>query len=93
MSIPDPVIWKQVLQVVGTEQQVAIPAGAKVIHVEAQHNIPTFWYTCTATNPTEMRKFILVQTGGSMPRDFEYVGTVMLDDIGEVLHLYGEIHA
>jgi hypothetical protein len=93
MSIPDPVIWKQVLQVVGTVQQVAMPVGAKVIHIEAQHNKPTIWFTCIVTNPTEMRKFVLVQTGGSMPCDFEYVGTAILDDINEVLHLYEEIHA
>lgn len=92
MSTPDPVIWKQRLQVVGTVQQVAMPTGAKVIHVAEQNDEPVIWYTCIITNPTEMRKFVLVPTGGSTPRDFEYVGTVILDGIAEVLHLYEETY-
>jgi hypothetical protein len=90
MSEPDPVIWKQTLQTVGTVQQVAMPSGAEIIHVAAQHNEPTIWFTCVVTNPTVMRKFVLVPTGGSMPRDFQYVGTVLMDLGMLVLHLYEE---
>ena len=67
--------------------EIAMPTGAKILHVGAQRNWPCIWAMIDPAEPYEIRKFIGVPTGGECP-DHGHVGTVLLHEDTFVLHIF-----
>lgn len=69
-------------------QTIKAPSGAKILHVEAQHEHPTIWFECEPDNPNEPTDIELVPTGGIVPEGYDYLGTCLLSRGNLVLHVY-----
>lgn len=67
-------VWKTRI-VLNDEMRVTLPVGAKVIHVDSQHDQPCIWFLCDPSAPGELRKFLLTGTGH------------MRDDLGGAKHI------
>ncbi len=79
-------IWKYTLG--GHETTIGLPAGAKVLTVQIQHDMPTLWVHVDPTNRNEDRVFIGVGTGHTMPdANYRYISTVQ-DGAGFVWHFF-----
>jgi hypothetical protein len=73
--------------------ELALPAGAEILSVQAQANMPVVWALVDPEAPVKFRKFLLLNTGGIMPEnmDYKYLGTYQLNGGGLVFHLFEKI--
>lgn len=62
------------------QQRIALPEGARILHVNAQNDRPTLWYQCDTAAEIETKTIHLVGTGHAAPETDEarYLGTVLL---------------
>lgn len=70
-----------------------MPAGSMPVHVEAQHDIPTIWFTVPDTDrPLREWRVALVGTGHPVPenagRPLQYVGTSSHQGGHLILHVF-----
>lgn len=65
-----------------------VRAGARVLCVTTQDNVPTIWFEVEPDAPVECREFVGVPTGGQIEPDAEYVGTAHGIDGWVVFHIY-----
>lgn len=72
------VIWKQVLQIEGT-QDVPLPVGAEFLSVQNQRDEICFWYKCDPAAEKKMHRFFIAGTGHQLPHtEGQYMGTVQV---------------
>jgi hypothetical protein len=84
-------IWKYPLN--GTDARLAIPGGAKILHVDQQADVPTLWAEVDPASPTVSRTFRVIGTGQPFPDDWpddrwDYLGTAIVMSDRIVLHVY-----
>jgi len=79
-------IWKYPLD--GTQIDLQMPVGTRILHVSEQHGGPTFWALVDTDASLEMRSFRLYATGEPMANPVQYVGTVLLSGGAYVFHLF-----
>lgn len=63
----------------------AMPAGARIVHVGQQHGVPTVWALVDPAAPRVARRVEVVGTGYKFAAG-EYVGTVLMPN-GLVWHV------
>ena len=71
-------------------EMIEMPAGAAVLTVQAQRNIPCLWVRVDPNKPKIKRCFITYGTGFNLNDGpaRHYVGTYQLDDGAFVFHVY-----
>jgi hypothetical protein len=67
--------WKYQLQMQGGPQEILMPTGAKVVHVDMQRNLVTLWCECDPGAEMEGRSFRIVPTGGVAGVKEHHLGT------------------
>ena len=81
-------IWKWTLDLTDV-QTVEVPAGAKLLSAQVQHDEPQLWALCDENAPKEPRKIALYGTGNPIPDDpGEYIATFQLYEENIVLHAF-----
>lgn len=80
-------IYKYPLAVV-EDQNILMPAGAKVLHVAEQHGVLTLWARVNTDNPDEFHTILIRGTGDVYPTYAHHLGTVLLNDGYLVLHIF-----
>jgi hypothetical protein len=79
-------IWKWTLQ---PETTIAVPRGAEILTVQAQHNEPQIWMLVDPNAETEERTFQIHGTGHDIPdAPGKYIGTFQLRGGALVLHAF-----
>lgn len=87
-------VWKIAMPVHAVPVQtsaphhVHLPIGARVLHLETQHRIPTVWFDLDTDEVETCRVFQWVGAGHEVPQGGVHVGTVLLSNGNLVLHLY-----
>lgn len=89
-------IWKYSLETVLTvgHGTIALPAGARLIAVQAQRNVPQLWAMVDPDAPREARHFAIVGTGhafNSIVDNGNYLGTFQMHGGALVFHAF-EVH-
>jgi len=96
----DKTIWKAVLSPYPPIQQVSMPASAEIISAHEQGGQVAIWFKCDApkamsplamvTPEAELRQpyIALVPTGGIVPEDGKFIGTVLMHGGSFVLHVF-----
>ena len=80
-------IWKYSLSVDQADGSFSIPKDGKIIYVSSQTTrMINFWVELESNNQIELRHFIVIGTGHSIPDNSEYVGSIMSGAF--VWHLY-----
>jgi hypothetical protein len=77
-------VWKYVMS--GPSWSFLIPIGAKVLTVGIQDHRVVIWALVDITHETEKRGFLGVGTGGVVPEDAKYIGTVFYETL--VHHIF-----
>jgi hypothetical protein len=67
--------------------QVAMPKGAKVVHVAVQNKVICFWAMVNPKREKEVRSFQWVGTGWAIPRGAVHLGST-LGKNGSVWHVF-----
>jgi len=71
---------------------IGIRKGARLLHVDNQHDLPVLWAVVDPDQPDEPRTFMVVATGENFTEDVyddtRYVGTVLLQSGRFVLHVF-----
>ena len=81
-------IWKFGFQITG-RFRLAIPKGAQVLHVEAQHGQACLWALVDPAAETEEREFGIYGTGHPLPDNLgRHVGTFLMDSGNMVWHVF-----
>lgn len=81
-------VWKYTLRFSG-HNTVDMPRGAKILRVDVQHNVVTFWALVDPKEPSETRRLRVVATGEEITeRNFEYVGTFFGERSSLVFHVF-----
>lgn len=78
---------------IGSDQEVSMPSGAKILHVDVQPIVHPqaycIWVECETTKGYEKRTFRVVGTGHEISNDIlRYLGTFMLGEGAFVGHVY-----
>lgn len=60
------------------EQEVVMPHGAIIRHVDVQHDVPTLWAECKDSGYESRRRFVVYGTGQPAADKANYVGTVLM---------------
>jgi len=83
------VIFKWTLSA-NAKQTLQMPAGAKLLTVQVQNNIPRLWALCDETAQKMPRIIEIHGTGNRMPDDWhgEYVATFQVDNGSFVFHVF-----
>jgi hypothetical protein len=72
-------IWKYPLTVRSGKQDLMVPAGATLLHVEVQQGSPTLWFLINTTNGILIRTFRVYGTGHEIDRNeleaMSHIGT------------------
>jgi hypothetical protein len=73
-------IWKWPLlgnpEIATDHPTIDMPYGANVLCIQTQNGVPCVWAEVDSTEPTEIRRFVIVGTGQPIPDDADrYVGT------------------
>jgi len=80
-------IWKFPLKV--QQQEIQMPIGAVVLHVEAQYERPCMWALVDPEAATERRVFFTIGTGHRLPIDHvHHVGSYQLQNGAFVGHVF-----
>jgi hypothetical protein len=81
-------IWKWSL-LTQDEQELSIPAGARLLAVQTQHGTPMLWAMCDEEAQREPRWIAIVGTGNPLPNSLgEYLGTFQVNGGGLVFHVF-----
>lgn len=72
----------------GSEAIFLIPRGAKFLSLQVQYGNPVLYFEVEPTSRPTEQKFLLVETGATVPLGVKYIGTVMLAEESYVLHIY-----
>jgi hypothetical protein len=83
-------VWKFVLQVAADYQAVNMPAGAQIVHVDAQGDDLCMWAIVDANAEREERRFTIVGTGHIVPRNGVHVGSALMRGGSFVWHVFEE---
>lgn len=74
------------------EQHIVMPAGSRLLSVQAQRGKPQLWAMVDTDAPTVIREFALCGTGHDATwvavRGGVYVGTFQMNDDSLVFHLF-----
>lgn len=84
-------IWKYPLSMTSGNYEIAMPAGAAILAVQAQHDVPCIWALVNPALPTEIRRFVMVATGQPFSMNGvtgQHVGTFQLMGGSFVAHLF-----
>lgn len=87
------VIYKYQLRMT-RQQTVWMPYEAEILHVRPQKDLVsgddviTVWAAVDREKDSVDREFRIVETGGHVPEDGKYLGTVMTDRDSLVWHIY-----
>ena len=68
--------------------KVDMPKGAKIIHIQTQREIPCVWALVDPAVESETRYFFIVATGGDVPGDGQYIGTVFQQGGLYIWHIF-----
>jgi hypothetical protein len=80
-------VWKFPIAL-EARQQIRLPAGAEILNVQVQRDVPQLWVLVDTERPGVLREFMLVGTGHEIESDGTYLGT-FLNRAGDlVLHLF-----
>jgi hypothetical protein len=79
-------IYKYPLQLADGAQEVKMPKGAHLVHVDLQHGDPTLWAEVDTEAASEVRLFQVHGTGHPIKHDGNYVGTAV--GVPFVWHVY-----
>lgn len=74
-----------------SEQYIEMPVGAKILSGNMQFGVACLWALVDPQARREMRRFYVVNTGGSLPDDFkekEFITTLILAEGTFVLHVF-----
>ena len=72
-------------------QDIMMPVGSRIIHVESQFGIPCLWAEVDTGLDVQLnkRRFVIINTGDSIPNSgLRYVGTFFLENGAYVGHVY-----
>lgn len=86
-------IWKYPLAAT-QENKFAVPAGAKLLCAQSQHDWPNAWFEVEDSNPKEERTLYMFGTGHKIdvPLDtIRYVDTLQIQGGQLVFHVYEKI--
>lgn len=76
------VSWKEIYEIM-------IPKNGDVLAIRTQHDKPAMWVQVDPEEPKEIRKFIIVGTGHSIPDGTKsYLGMFFLNSGNYVGHIY-----
>lgn len=70
---------------------IPLPAGAEILHVAAQGDVPMLWARVDTEAPIEPRRFLFLGTGFPFPDDaggYEHIGSMLVRDGALVWHLF-----
>jgi hypothetical protein len=72
------VVWKQPLTPAHTPQDIKLPGGARILHVDKQEGVLTLWFLVDPDTPDRVtRRFQIYGTGNPVvPNTATYLGTV-----------------
>lgn len=81
-------IWKWTL--IPTDvQTIEVPAGAKLLDVQIQCDMPQLWALCDESAPKEPRRIAIYGTGNPMPDEpGEYIATFQMHGGALVFHAF-----
>lgn len=71
-----------------TQTNVSTFEGARFLHVADQHGQITLWAEVNTLARESMCDVFVVPTGGDVPTDGDYLGTVLVDEGLYVFHVY-----
>lgn len=80
------VIWKFKLRIGTGEQRVEMPAGSRLLTVQAQGGAPTLWALCDESAPEVARRIWCYGTGDSLLGHWPFVATLQLGS--SVVHYF-----
>lgn len=80
-------VWKFALRG-ESEQRVTMPAFAKPLSVQLQHGAPYVLAQVDPAMPATEYTFFVVPTGGTVPEDAKYLGTVQVAGGDYIFHVY-----
>lgn len=81
-------IWKWTLDVTD-HQVVMLPAGAKLLSVQMQGELPQLWALCDEDAPPHPRGIAIYGTGHPLPeKPGEFLGTLQMLDGALVWHAF-----
>lgn len=82
-------VWKFELFSVDDDVRITMPMGAKILHVEAQREVPCVWALVDPGADKVEYRFRLAGTGHPLPDDVgPHVGSFMLHGGRFVFHLF-----
>lgn len=84
------VVYKYPLDSDVEVQQVLLPVGARILHVDLQNKQWQLWALVDTESPLENRHFVIVGTGMHMDRELNYkhITTYMTPDHAFVFHVF-----
>ncbi len=84
-------IWKFPFNI-DTEVEIEMPAGAKVLHVDAQRDVPCMWALVNPDARKETRRFAVRGTGHAIPhggaRTWAHLGSFLMLSESLVFHVF-----
>lgn len=81
-------IWKWKLAATDV-QTIEVPAGAKLLDVQAQGGLPNLWALCDENAPSTPRRIAIYGTGNPMPDEpGEYIATFQMHGGALVFHAF-----
>lgn len=83
-------VFKFPLKIEEDEQDIMMPAGAKVLTVQVQSGVPCLWAECNPDAECVSRTFLIRGTGHPIDDGIEkeYIGTIQLHGGSLVLHVF-----
>jgi hypothetical protein len=87
-------VLKAVLSQVDKFQQIVVPMDAKILTADAQHGLPTIWFSTNQEKITEGVKnvtILLLETGSiddNEKNKHRYLGSILMDDGHYILHAF-----
>jgi hypothetical protein len=85
-------IWKYPLPMMtGPDYEIQMPAGAQILAVQAQYDVPTIWALVDPSQPPQNRRFSVVGTGHPFEWDGvtgHHIGTFQVAHGSFVGHLF-----
>ncbi len=81
-------IWKFKLGM-ADKQQVLMPAGAQILAVQTQNDMPVLWALCNPHGPETQRLIAICGTGNPAPENSTgYIGTFQMARGSLVFHVF-----
>jgi hypothetical protein len=88
LEVGEVVVYKYSFRVQVPTFQLALPVGARIVHVGLQHGVPCLWAELDPSRPLEERRFKVMATGEIFDESARHVGTFFADSGRFVWHLY-----